>query len=54
MFYNPDNLMALCKRCHDSAKFRMELGQIPGKDFVVANESDDEGLPLSPNHPWNK
>lgn len=54
LFFDPRNWQTLCKRCHDSAKYRMELGQVPGKDFVIDNKSDDDGLPTSSNHPWNK
>ena len=54
LFFDESNLQALCFPCHNSVKFRIELGQVPGEDFVIDNRPDDDGLPLSPNHPWNK
>jgi len=53
LFWDLNNLQAMCFRCHDSDKYRIELGQIPGKDFVINNKTDETGLPLSKNHPWN-
>lgn len=54
MFFDVNNLQPLCKRCHDSDKARIELGQVPGKDFVINNKPDDDGMPQSDTHPWNK
>lgn len=53
LFYDVNNLQALCFRCHNSIKSRIEHGQQPGKDFVINNEPDGNGYPTSPNHPWN-
>ena len=54
LFFDIENTMSLCKPCHDSAKYRIELGQVPGKDFVIDNKAGNDGLPTSRNHPWNK
>ena len=54
LFYDIGNTMSLCYSCHNSAKYRIEMGQVPGKDFVINNKASDRGLPTSKNHPWNK
>lgn len=54
LFYRISNLQPLCKTCHDSVKAKMENGKIAGKDFIINNQSDDDGLPLAKDHPWNK
>lgn len=53
LFFSNMNLQSLCKRCHDGPKARIEAGQVPGKDFVIDNRADSDGLPTSSNHPWN-
>lgn len=47
LFCDTDNLQSLCKHCHDSRKQRMERsGIVPG--------ADSDGMPIDPNHPWNR
>lgn len=47
LFFNPLNLQALCKRCHDSAKQMLEVsGVLPGCDAA--------GQPIDPGHHWNR
>ncbi|MDD1978994.1 HNH endonuclease [Pseudomonas tussilaginis] len=47
LFWDPDNWQSLCKFCHDSVKQRLERsGRIAG--------CDTSGLPLDPNHHWNR
>ena len=47
LFYDRDNLQALCKQCHDSAKRLKDLhGIYPGCDV--------DGFPLDPDHLWGK
>lgn len=47
LFYDPDNLMAICKECHDrDAQRTTHTGFIAGHD--------DTGRPIDPNHPWNR
>ncbi len=53
LFFSIANLQACCKQCHDSVKARLENGKIAGKDFVINNVADEDGIPLSDNHPWN-
>lgn len=53
LFWDKSNWMPLCKKCHDSVKYRIELGQKPGKDFIPGNSADADGMPNSCLHPWN-
>ena len=47
LFWDRDNLQALCKLCHDSAKaIKDHSGVYPGCDI--------DGFPIDPNHPWGK
>ena len=47
LFYDPSNLAALCKSCHDGAKQSLErTGVLRGGDM--------EGRPIDPNHHWNR
>ncbi|MNJ57885.1 hypothetical protein D3C77_534950 [compost metagenome] len=47
LFWDPDNWQSLCKFCHDSVKQRLERsGRVPG--------CSSAGLPLDPNHHWNR
>ncbi|MFO3723961.1 HNH endonuclease signature motif containing protein [Pseudomonas sp. HLMP] len=47
LFWDQDNWQPLCKLCHDSVKQRLERsGRIAG--------CDASGLPLDPNHHWNR
>ena len=47
LFFSLANLQALCKRCHDSWKARMENGRLD-------TECSSTGYPVDPGHPWNK
>jgi len=47
LFSDPDNLQSLCKKCHDSHKQRQESSGI----LIGGNT---QGLPVDPNHLWNK
>ena len=47
LFWDPKNHQALCKRCHDKHKQRLERS---GK----LNGCNQSGVPLDPNHHWNK
>lgn len=47
LFFNPDNLQTLCKRCHDSTKQQMEK---VGYDKRIGID----GWPVDANHPFNK
>ena len=53
LFWSKDNWESVCKQCHDSTVQRLERGQIPGKDMVIDNRSNADGLPTSSTHPWN-
>ena len=47
LFWDWNNLQALAKQCHDSWKQQLETsGTVAG--------CDESGMPLDPNHPWNK
>lgn len=46
-FWALENLRSACESCNYSKRDRLE------EDFV-AKGCDVNGLPLSPNHPWNK
>lgn len=47
LFFDPNNLQSLCKRCHDSAKQTLERsGVLPG--------CDSGGQPIDPGHHWNR
>lgn len=54
IFWDKRLHQALCKRCHDSDKAKIENGKVPGRDFIPNNKSDMDGLPTSKFHPWNK
>lgn len=47
VFWDRDNWQPLCKLCHDSVKQRLERsGRVAG--------CSPSGLPLDPNHHWNR
>lgn len=46
LFWDRANWQSLCRRCHDSTKQRMEKSGRLG--------CSDSGLPLDPNHHWNR
>lgn len=47
LFFDPNNLQSLCKRCHDGAKQQLEKsGTLRGCGV--------DGLPLDANHHWNR
>jgi 5-methylcytosine-specific restriction endonuclease McrA len=41
-----ENTQSLCDSCHNSLKQKMESG--------TYNPVGEDGLPTSPEHPWNK
>lgn len=47
VFFDPGNLQALCKPCHDSWKARKENGRLD-------TACSEAGYPEDPGHPWNK
>ena len=53
IFWDKRYHQALCKRCHDSDKAKIENGKKPGKHFIPNNKSNNDGLPESKYHPWN-
>jgi len=47
LFWDPENHQSLCGTCHDSIKSQLERsGRVQG--------CDEHGLPLDPQHPWNR
>ena len=54
IFWDIQNWESVCKTCHDSTVKKLEHGKVDGKDFVINNTSDKDGLPQSSSHPWNK
>lgn len=45
LFYSPENLQSLCKRCHDAVKQALEkTGSLRG--------CGTDGTPLDPRHHW--
>nr|WP_170265275.1 HNH endonuclease [Pseudochrobactrum saccharolyticum] len=47
LFLDPENIIAVCKSCHDQPVQRAtHRGYISGHD--------DDGRPVDPDHPWNK
>ncbi len=46
-FWDRSTWRAMSKRCHDSFKQRLE------KSGTIAG-ADARGVPLDPNHPWNR
>jgi 5-methylcytosine-specific restriction protein A len=47
LFWDVSNWQSLCKNCHDSYKQRLEkTGRVAG--------CDANGIPIDPNHHWNK
>ena len=46
LFYDRSNLQGLCKSCH-AAKTHDEV-------FRKRHGADEKGMPLDPNHPWNR
>ena len=46
LFWNPDNLQTLCKRCHDGAKAAQEARG-------YGAECDADSWPIDPAHPAN-
>lgn len=47
LFLDQNNLQSLCKLCHDKHKQQQER-----RGLLVGHGPD--GLPLDPNHHWNK
>jgi 5-methylcytosine-specific restriction endonuclease McrA len=47
LFLDPENLMAVCKECHDTGAQRStHRGYVSGHD--------EDGRPVDPDHPWNR
>jgi 5-methylcytosine-specific restriction protein A len=53
LFWDRSNWQSLCKDCHDG-KTLEERGATPHKPPASVKGSDVYGMPLDPNHPWNK
>lgn len=47
---DPCNLQSLCLSCHAIKTKRMDCGQASG----IMPDTDANGWPLDPAHPWNK
>lgn len=47
LFFDEDNLMSICKECHDGPAQRQTH-----RGYIQGNGKD--GRPLDPNHPWNR
>ena len=54
IFWDKGNWESVCKQCHDSTVAKLENGKVDGKDMVINNVSDENGMPTSKSHPWNK
>jgi len=54
IFWDIHNWEPVCKHCHDSVVAKLEGGKVNGKDLILNNVSDDDGLPVSKAHPWNR
>ena len=48
LFWDGDNWQPLCTRCHDVVKRSEERGTL------LRMGCADNGMPLSPTHPWNR
>ena len=49
LFWDENNWQSLCENHHNSAKQSMEKS---GRDYM--SDVGVDGLPIDPNHPWNK
>lgn len=47
LFFDLDNLMSICKACHDGP-----AQQTTHRGYVSGHGAD--GRPIDPNHPWNR
>jgi 5-methylcytosine-specific restriction protein A len=47
LFFDRQNLQAMCRSCHAQKTAREVLGK-PGKG------TDEHGMPVDPDHPWNQ
>jgi 5-methylcytosine-specific restriction endonuclease McrA len=47
LFLDEENLMTVCKECHDR-----DAQKATHRGFVTGH--DEDGRPLDPNHPWNR
>lgn len=47
LFWSRSNLQSLCKLCHDRHKALLERRG-------VMRGCNENGMPLDPDHPWNK
>ncbi|ANW34249.1 HNH endonuclease [Ketogulonicigenium vulgare] len=45
LFLDPDNLMAVCKQCHDRS-----IQEATHRGFIAGH--DEDGRPIDPAHPW--
>jgi 5-methylcytosine-specific restriction enzyme A len=52
LFWNTANWQALCGRCHN-AKAAQEQGAVP-QGRVVSKGCGLDGMPLDPDHRWNR
>lgn len=47
LFWDRNNWQSLCGTCHDGAKQAQDRGS-------GLRGADTDGLPIDPDHPWNK
>lgn len=46
LFFDPFNLIAVCKECHDK-----DIQRYTHRGYIAG--ADEDGRPIDPNHPWN-
>lgn len=44
-------LLSLCEVCHNT---KTRVVEQLGRKFLVVRGCDENGMPLDPEHPWNK
>ena len=55
LFWDMSNWQALCRRCHNR-KTALTDSSFAGQRGIVKPEAfcGEDGMPIDPNHPWNK
>ncbi len=51
---DPKNLRSLCKLHDNQIKERSRFSRDRGRNGVLPSVCDANGMPMDPNHPWNK